>query len=144
MLIKGDKIKLIKKMGVFDNIGEICEVVEIMEGGAINFKFGKYNLGCMSYNEYEKYFEKVENVRTKWSEWMSCALVVGDAGERYEYKTNNTKVLVRLIDSGLYKSKSSCYKEDKFDLALGIKLAIARSELKAAQQNLDEIMKNVQ
>lgn len=69
-MIKGDKIKLIHKMGVFDNIGEICEVTDIQEGGVICFKFGGCHLGCMSYDEYEKYFEKVETpVKRTWSEW---------------------------------------------------------------------------
>ena len=27
-MIKGDKIKLIKEMGAFKNVGEICEVAE--------------------------------------------------------------------------------------------------------------------
>lgn len=31
-MIKGDRIKLVKKMGVFDNIGEICEVTDIQKG----------------------------------------------------------------------------------------------------------------
>ena len=31
-MIKGDRIKLVKKMGAFDNIGEICEVTDIQEG----------------------------------------------------------------------------------------------------------------
>lgn len=59
-MIKGDRIKLVRKMGVFDNIGEICEVTDIQEGGVICFKFGGCHLGCMSYDEYERYFEKVE------------------------------------------------------------------------------------
>ena len=59
-MIKGDRIKLVKKMGVFDNIGEICEVTDIQKGGVICFKFGGCHLGCMSFDEYEKYFEKVE------------------------------------------------------------------------------------
>lgn len=53
-MIKGDKIKLVHKMGIFDNIGEICEVTDIQEGGVICFKFGGCHLGCMSYDEYEK------------------------------------------------------------------------------------------
>lgn len=69
-MIKGDRIKLVKKMGVFDNIGEICEVTDIQEGGVICFKFGGCHLGCMSFDEYEKYFEKVEEpVKRTWSKW---------------------------------------------------------------------------
>lgn len=66
-MIKGDRIKLIKKMGAFNNIGEICEIIDIQEGGVIYFKFGGCHLGCMSYDEYEKYFEKVEiPVKKPW------------------------------------------------------------------------------
>ena len=59
-MTKGDLIRLVKPMGVFDNIGEICEVTDISEYGVISFKFGGCHLGCMSYNEFEKYFELAE------------------------------------------------------------------------------------
>lgn len=52
-------------MGTFDNIGEICEVTDITEDGVICFKFGGCHLGCMSYNEFEKHFEKVEDRPSK-------------------------------------------------------------------------------
>lgn len=61
MITKGNEIRLIKPMGVFDNIGEVCEVTDVSEDGVISFKFGGCHLGCMSYNEFEKYFELVEN-----------------------------------------------------------------------------------
>lgn len=61
-MIKGDKIKLIKSMGVFTNVGEICDVVDVTTDGIISFKFGNgKHLGCMSYDEFEKYFELVES-----------------------------------------------------------------------------------
>ena len=64
-MTKGDRIRLVKPMGVFDNVGEICEVVDISEDGLISFRFGKcilgYMLGYMSYDEFEKYFEFVES-----------------------------------------------------------------------------------
>lgn len=59
-MTKGDLIRLVKPMGVFDNIGEICEVTDVSEDGVISFRFGGSHLGCMSYNEFEKYFELVE------------------------------------------------------------------------------------
>ncbi len=58
-MIKGDLIRLTIPMGVFDNIGEVCEVTDVSEDGIISFKFGGCHLGCMSYNEFEKYFELV-------------------------------------------------------------------------------------
>lgn len=60
MITKGNEIRLIKPMGVFDNIGEVCEVTDISEDGVISFKFGGCHLGCISYNEFEKYFELIE------------------------------------------------------------------------------------
>lgn len=60
MITKGNEIRLIKPMGVFDNIGEVCEVIDVSEDGVISFKFGGCHLGCMSYNEFEKYFELVK------------------------------------------------------------------------------------
>lgn len=59
MIEKGNEIRLIRPMGVFDNIGEVCEVTDVSEDGVISFKFGGCHLGCMSYNEFEKYFELV-------------------------------------------------------------------------------------
>lgn len=60
MIVKGNEIRLVKPMGVFDNIGEICEVTDVSEDGVISFRFGGSHLGCMSYNEFEKYFELVD------------------------------------------------------------------------------------
>lgn len=60
MLVKGDKIRLVKPMGAFVNVGEICDVMEVTGNGVISFKFGGVHKGCMSYDEFEKYFEKVE------------------------------------------------------------------------------------
>lgn len=60
MITKGTKIRLVKKMGVFDSIGEVCEVMSVSEDGVISFRFGGFHLGCMSYSEFEKYFEYAE------------------------------------------------------------------------------------
>lgn len=59
-MTKGDLIRLVKPMGVFNNIGEVCEITDVSEDGVISFRFGGSHLGCMSYNEFEKYFELVE------------------------------------------------------------------------------------
>lgn len=59
-MTRGDLIRLVKPMGVFNNIGEVCEITDVSEDGVISFRFGGSHLGCMSYNEFEKYFELVE------------------------------------------------------------------------------------
>ena len=64
----GNEIRLIRPMGVFDNIGEICEVINVIEDGLIYFRFGGSHLGCMSPDEYEKYFELVEKVEEECDE----------------------------------------------------------------------------
>lgn len=75
-MIKGDKIKLVKPMGMFTNVGEICEVVDVNEDGVISFKFGQngLHLGCMSYNEFEKYFELVK--KNTWTAWEDINLLI--------------------------------------------------------------------
>lgn len=92
-MIKGDKIKLIRKMGVFDNIGEICEVTDVTDDGVICFRFGEngVHLGCMSYNEFEKYFELVNN---KWTGWTKSNIGYYNLDKSYclmpiEYRHNN-------------------------------------------------------
>lgn len=55
----GEKIRLIKAMGAFTNIGEECEVTEVKPDGEISFRFGGYHMGTMSADEADKYFEKV-------------------------------------------------------------------------------------
>lgn len=144
-MIKGDRIKLVKKMGVFDNIGEICEVTDIQEGGVICFKFGGYHLGCMSYDEYEKYFEKVKTpVKRTWSKWSSpLEMTFSDIrdGKRtisYQSRTNGKKVQVR---SGVFKAEATCCKDDVFDFEKGLTLAKSRLIVKYLDNQVKSIAK---
>lgn len=61
MLVKGDKIRLVKPMGMFTNVGEVCHVLNVAQNGDITFMFGNgMHKGYMSENEFNTYFEKVE------------------------------------------------------------------------------------
>lgn len=133
-MIKGDKIKLVKPMGVFTNIGEICEVIDVNEGGVINFKFGNgLHLGCMSYDEFLKYFEMMEEKPKRiWTEWKRGDVEVYNpfntlitVGVRYRH--NGKKVQIK---AGAIKAESTCSKYDEFDFEKGFKLAIARFRVK--------------
>ena len=132
-MIKGDKIRLVKEMGAFKNVGEVCEVTDIAEGGVISFRFGGVHLGCMSYDEYEKYFEKVEEpVKREWSDWDVDRIGFYDLNNKLQiitirYRENGKKVQVR---SGAYKSESTCCKEDVFDFDKGFELAVKRLVVK--------------
>lgn len=128
-MIKGDKIRLVKEMGAFKNVGEVCEVTDITEGGVISFRFGGVHLGCMSYDEYEKYFEKVEvPVKREWTDWNINIITFYGFNNNLQtitirYRENGKKVQVR---SGAYKSESTCCKEDIFDFDKGLDLAVKR------------------
>lgn len=143
-MIKGDRIKLVKKMGVFDNIGEICEVTDIQEGGVICFKFGGCHLGCMSYDEYEKYFEKVETpVKKPWSDWGIEKICFTDINDNrkigyYRYRTNGKKVQVRC---GAFKAEATCCKDDVFDFEKGLALAKSRLIVKYIDNQVKSIAK---
>ena len=143
-MIKGDKIKLVHKMGAFDNIGEICEVTDIQEGGVICFKFGGCHLGCMSYDEYEKYFEKVEEpVKKAWTKWYLNEIRFTDINGKdircnYRYRTNGKKIQVR---SGAFKAETTCYKDDTFDLSKGLNLAKKRLIVKYLDNQVKSIAK---
>lgn len=143
-MIKGDQIKLVKKMGVFDNIGEICEVIDIQEGGVICFKFGGCHLGCMSYDEYEKYFEKVE-IPTKrtWSKWYLNEIRFTDINGKdvrcnYLYRTNEKKVQIRC---GTFKAEATCCEDDEFEIEKGLNLAKKRLIVKYLDNQVKSIAK---
>lgn len=143
-MIKGDKIKLVKPMGAFTNVGEVCEVTDIRGNGSIWFRFGGVHLGCMSYDEYEKYFEPVkEKVKREWSEWKCCSynlnldysvedfgICIQDTIEDFGdicYRDNGKRVQVRIgSDKKYLRASATCCDEDTFNLQVGVKLALKR------------------
>lgn len=139
-MIKGDKIKLIKPMGAFTNIGEVCEVTDVNEGGVISFKFGNgLHLGCMSYDEFQKYFEMVEEKHKRvWTEWERYSIAFNNICDipvrvEIEYRENGKKVQVRA--NGI-KGESTCSKYDEFDIVKGLDLAIKRFKVKYLRHSL--------
>ena len=62
MVKKGDKIKLVKEMTYFKNVGEVCEVIEVVGDGAVVFTFGNNGvcMGAVDMNSFEKHFEVYE------------------------------------------------------------------------------------
>lgn len=74
MIKKGDRIKLVKPMGAFANVGEICEVLDVTNG-VIDFRFGNYHKGQMSMDELEKYFEIVQNEVKNAAEFVVGQLI---------------------------------------------------------------------
>lgn len=146
-MIKGDKIKLVKSMGVFDNIGEVCEVTNVSADGVITFKFGNgLHLGCMSYDEFQKYFELVKmapkRAWTKWQEeFMYLHNIFGTKFlARFEYRHNGKKVQVRFHN---IKAESTCSKYDEFNLETGLDLAKKRLMVKFLKNSLMDYTKTL-
>lgn len=155
MITKGSKIQLVKKMGIFNNIGEICEVTNITEDGVITFRFGNYHLGCMSYDEFEKYFINYDEMKTKkapkrtWTNWEYDTFIYYDFdGDSYtvpvKYR-NNGKIVDFRTDwdkraVANIKTRASCNKNDKFDFETGLDIADHRMQIKLMQQDLEDII----
>lgn len=151
-MIVGDKIRLVKKMGIFDNIGEICEVTDIQDSGVICFKFGGgQHLGCMSYDEYEKYFENVEeSVKREWSEWKHepiCfrSLHNNNLAFNGRYRTNGKKVEFKVCFTKreAIKTSATCCPDDEFNIKKGLDLAKKRFIVKYLDQQVKDIAKEM-
>lgn len=150
-MIKGDKIKLIKPMGVFTNVGEICEVVDVNEDGVISFRFGenREHLGCMSYNEFEKYFELVK--KNTWTIWEAYKFTYNNLeGSNkniwVEYRTNGKVVQLRTCDyekDKFVKASSTCNSTDDFLLEKGLVIAEKRLIIKLLNKELDRYLKRL-
>lgn len=151
-MIKGDNIKLIKPMGMFDNVGEICEVINVDENGVISFKFGKngMHLGCMSCNEFEKYFELVSENKREWSAWNTLGLYYENLN-RYHvstiiyYRNNGKKVQVKYIcgNGVLVRAEASCHSKDEFSLYKGLRLAKYRLIVKLLKKETEDFAKTL-
>ena len=145
-MIKGDRIKLTKEMGAFTNVGEICDVIDVTEGGIISFRFGpgKMHLGCMSYDEYLKYFEPVVEEKPRiWTEWGTTVIryydLTGNRNFLGVYYRHNGK-RVQMYSKGYeLRTEASCHTEDEFDLEKGLKLAELRFVVKLLNKQVKEI-----
>ena len=157
-MVVGDKIKLVKPFGKFDNVGEVCEVTSIFKVGEIYFEYGGGHTGVMSYDDFEKYFElvqvenKVEKKKHEWTEWEDDLLpsdFYNPITDEYvnvnlEWRTDNKKrVQVRVKDDSQLRSRSSCYKDDKFSIDNGYKLANYRVYIKWLSKVVDEYAKSL-
>lgn len=147
--MKGNKIRLVNPIiGAFTNVGEVCEVIDIAEGGVIRFRFGDIHLGCMSYDEFQKYFELVEEKpklveekpKREWSNWRRCLIDCFDFSYEdpvtveVEYRHNGKTVQIRSKDG--IKSEATCNKCDIFNFDKGFSLARKRFVIKYLENQL--------
>lgn len=127
MLVKGDKIKLVKPMGVFTNVGEICDVVDINEDGVISFKFGKVHMGCMSIDEFNKYFVKYEEPKPITVTPDRIEQVMNDSKVAVQTLFGKCTVVACQLPSGFVIVESSaCVDPKNYDEKMGIEICMNR------------------
>ena len=132
MLTKGDKIILVAKMGAFTNVGEVCEVIEFDENGTIWFKFGDgMHMGCMSANEFEKYFKKYEEPKPEFKianvdfDWVDK--IIDEAHINVTTVFNKCTVVACQLPSGFVIVESSaCTDPESYDKDMGIEICLNR------------------
>ena len=125
MIKAGDKIKLIKPMGAFRNVGEICSVNSVNDG-VISFTFGGgLHLGYMSEDELMKYFEIVKNTYSITNEQIDG--IMGKA------EINVTKVFdkctvvsAKLPNGFVIVESSACVSPENYDEELGVRICMKK------------------
>ena len=153
-MIKGDIIRLVRQMGAFTNVGEICEVVDVTQEGVISFKFGNgMHLGCMSYDEFAKYFELVEKEEIKkrgWSCWFTTWVNFIDLDNNEQKittlcRSNGKKVQLKydIRDNKFIRSEATCCKNDEFLLNKGVEIAKRRLIVKILKYEAEQYAKNM-
>ena len=129
MLAKGDKIVLTHEMGMFTNIGEICEVIDVNETGIISFKFGNgMHLGCMSADEFEKYFTKYEEpkpIHTVDVDWVDK--IIEESHINISTVFDKCTVVACKLPSGFVIVESSaCVDPKNYDKDIGVDICMDR------------------
>lgn len=108
----------------------------------------------MSYDEFERYFElvQVEKKKHEWTEWEDDLfhsdfynpITDKHVHVKLELRTDNEKrVQVRVKDDPQLRSRSSCYKDDKFSVTDGYDLAKYRVYIKWLSKVVDEYAKSL-
>lgn len=154
MITKGSKIKLVNAMGEFNNIGEVCDVIKVTEDGVISFKFGNgMHLGCMSFDEYGKYFVdyvEPQKITREWSNWdYDSIYYIEYTGEAmcYNVKTRHNGKKVQIVcTEGVHdglKAEAICCNSDSFDHDKGYALAYARLLAKMAKKDAELLAKDM-
>ena len=132
MLKKGDKIQLLKPMGMFDNVGEVCEVVNVLDDGTISFSFGNgLHMGVMSEDEFGKYFKYYDEPVKKPTKNRVTSDMVDELIDNSEVIVdtlfdNCTMVALRLPNSFVIVETSACVDPDNYSEEIGFDICMER------------------
>ncbi len=124
MLNVNDKIILVKPMGAFKNVGEVCEVV-CVEDGCVSFSFGNgAHLGCMSMDEFPKYFTKYVPKKTTVTK-ADVDTLLNDAEIQYFAAFDKCTIAVAQLKNGFVLVESSaCVDPANFDQNIGREICL--------------------
>ena len=127
MLVKGDKIKLVKPMGLFTNVGEVCDVINV-EHGIITFQFGEgMHMGCMSDNEFEKYFEKYEEPKSLSVDVNFVEQIINESHINVTTVFDKCTVVACKLPSGFVIVESSaCVDPKNYNKDMGVDICLSR------------------
>ena len=145
LLSEGDALKQVKPMPQFNYQEMLFKVVNISTDGIITFESPSLGRGIMDYSTFAQYFEKWDESKNAeeslyppkrvWSEWKDA----DELGyEMYQYKENGKRLVARFVFGGMQAS-TSCHPSDTFDIAKGLKLAVARIRCKSAAKEVAAI-----
>ena len=146
MLLRvGDVIKQAKPMPQFDFQGMLFTVINLSTEGVITIENPTLGRGVMDYSAFAQFFEiwvmqdNIEETdeppKRTWSEWQDA----DDYGyDMYQFKENGKRLVVRNVFGGMTAS-ASCHPSDTFDIAKGLKLAVARVIAKAMAREVAAI-----
>lgn len=129
MLVKGSKIKLVKEMGAFKNVGEVCEVIDVSDDDVITFKFGNgLHMGCMSYDEFYKYFEKYEEpkIAPRITQEQIEEIIEDSCIESTTVFDKCTIVSCKLPNGFVIVESSACVSPDNYDEEVGFDICMDR------------------
>lgn len=150
MIIKGDKIKLVKEIGNLVKVGDEFTVTGV-DNGVITFT-SEYGEGVMSYDEFEKHFES--NPKHSWSQWLKIGSmfynILSERNEiiNIEYRhDSDRRVQIRMKvdpnDDKYIRSEANCHKEDDFNFNIGYQLARARLYVKWMDEKVKEYVETL-
>ena len=128
MLTRGDKLRVIKKVADFLDVGDIAKVIETRESG-ISFAFGDefMHMGFMSYSEFEEHFEKVEEKVEKAEVPSVKAEDIFEILDNSEFEINTvfdkcTVVTCKLPNGFVITEYSACVSPENYDEEMGFEI----------------------
>lgn len=123
MLRAGNKIKMIKPIGMFNFPKQTFEVMSINKDDTINI-ISDIGFGVMTEDEYEKHFQRVREW-TPWKKIGEYTLQDYPIGT-YEMRTDNEKYTEVKYDD--IRVRASCHPNDEFNLFTGIAICMIKLE----------------